>query len=54
MEHYISYRKTLKRIYVVVDARHGKLRGRTNEYRLTKKYVGLKVADKEFLAMLDR
>ncbi|ORY98704.1 P-loop containing nucleoside triphosphate hydrolase protein [Syncephalastrum racemosum] len=36
IEHYISHRKTLKRIYVVIDARHG-----------------LKIADKEFLTMLD-
>ncbi|CAO3698722.1 unnamed protein product [Rhizopus microsporus] len=36
METYISTRKTLKRVFVVIDARHG-----------------LKVADKEFLNMLN-
>ncbi|KAG0328751.1 hypothetical protein BGZ99_004611 [Dissophora globulifera] len=36
IEEYLSTRRTLKRIYVMIDARHG-----------------LKVADKEFLAMLD-
>ncbi|KAG0369986.1 hypothetical protein BGZ54_008171 [Gamsiella multidivaricata] len=36
IEEYIATRKALKRIYVMIDARHG-----------------LKVADKEFLAMLD-
>ncbi|KAF9336917.1 hypothetical protein BG006_006885 [Podila minutissima] len=37
IEEYLGSRKTLKRIYVMIDARHG-----------------LKVADKEFLSMLDR
>ncbi|KAI9271627.1 P-loop containing nucleoside triphosphate hydrolase protein [Phascolomyces articulosus] len=37
MEDYISNRKTLKRVYMVIDARHG-----------------LKVADLDFLRMLDR
>ncbi|KAF9917000.1 hypothetical protein BX616_002217 [Lobosporangium transversale] len=36
IEEYLSSRKTLRRIYVMIDARHG-----------------LKVADKEFLSMLD-
>ncbi|KAG0361690.1 hypothetical protein BG005_007557 [Podila minutissima] len=36
IEEYLGNRKTLKRIYVMIDARHG-----------------LKVADKEFLSMLD-
>ncbi|KAI1314607.1 hypothetical protein EDD11_001950 [Mortierella claussenii] len=36
IEEYLGSRKTLKRIYVMIDARHG-----------------LKVADKEFLSMLD-
>ncbi|KAF0428770.1 P-loop containing nucleoside triphosphate hydrolase protein [Gigaspora margarita] len=37
IETYISQRKTLKRIFVIIDARHG-----------------LKIADKEFISMLDR
>ncbi|CAG8494283.1 P-loop containing nucleoside triphosphate hydrolase protein [Gigaspora rosea] len=48
IEIYISQRKTLKRIFVIVDARHAS----TPEPPEPK--LGLKIADKEFISMLDR
>lgn len=66
MEEYITKRKPLKRLYVVIDARHGKninilhvslllyliFMHLFNFYMII--YIGLKLPDHEFLQMLEK
>jgi hypothetical protein len=62
METYISTRKTLRKIFVIVDSRHGKVIKKQNFFFLFLCilkiiyifYKGIKLADMEFLEMLDK